>query len=108
MGLFESCGPADTTVAALGGREPTGITQNIDDKVALEGKIVAVASRDGESVVRIDDTTGIAELRSGPNAEWSARELPKKGTCVTAFGYHVDAEVESADVVLSGVYIEPT
>jgi len=106
LGVFDSCGPADTTVEDLTQRSPTGITQRLDDKLSLEGEIVAVADRDGETVVRIDDTTGVAELRSGPNRAWTADGLPGEGACVTAFGYHVDAETDDADAVMSDVYLE--
>lgn len=100
-----SCGPADgTTVEELAEEEPTGLTNELDDQVELVGTI-ATADRAGGETIRIDDTTGLAELEAGPGMAWSPQNIPDDGECISGFGYYVDDDHEAADVVLSDVSI---
>ena len=100
-----SCGPAEgMTVEDLQDQEPTGITNDFDDAVSLIGSIETADRTAGESI-RIDDTTGLAELKAGPGLSWLPQNIPDDGTCISVSGYYVDDTHAVADVVLTDVSI---
>ena len=105
MGVLGSCGPADEmAVEDLLAEEPTGITRDFEDQYTLEGEVVTVDVATGESM-RIDDSTGLAELYAGPGAVWSPTNMPEQGDCVVATGYLIETEYDTAHVALSDVTV---
>lgn len=100
-----SCGPAETNVEELNNQDPTGIVEDVGEKVSIIGTVEDVADMSGEYIV-VDDTTGLAEFRAGPGFTFNTQNIPENDECISGWGFHVTNDSDRADVVLSDVVID--